>query len=145
MRGNLRVLILSSPERPLKALERSLASLGFDLLVRTALPQARRALQEAPGIDVALTDTILPGGTWLDALVTVETSAPGTPVVVCTAEHSPELRDQVRDGGAYYAEMEPYYPRAVQLLIHAAWARKGHHRRRPDPPWAVLPPGDRAA
>lgn len=145
MHGKLTLLILRAPELSLKALERNLAEAGFDLLFGTDLQQAHRVLQQTPQIDVVLTDTVLPWGTWLDALHTVEASAPGTPVVVCTAENSPALRDQVRERGAYYAEMEPYYPIAVQLLIHAALARRDHLRRSHGRLYAVLPRGDQAA
>ena len=72
MRENLRVLILRAPELSLKVLERDLAEAGFDLLVGTDLHQTRKVLQETSDIDVVLTDSVLPWGTWPHALDTVE-------------------------------------------------------------------------
>jgi DNA-binding NtrC family response regulator len=124
IRGDLTVLILALPQQSSRVLERNLGEMGFDVLVSTDLEEAPGVLQHPSGIDVVLTDTVLAWGTWLDALDLVEELAPGSPIVVCSSEHSPALRDQVRECGAYYAEMEPYHPIAVQLLIHP-WVEDG--------------------
>ena len=138
MNGKLALLILGSPTRSRNVLERNLAEAGFELRVAADLEQVAGIPEQTPEIDVVLTGTTLSRGSWLDAVDTVEASAPGTPVVVCATEPSPELRDQVRERGAYYADLEPYYPVAVQLLIHAALARRAPCRFTCRPQYAVL-------
>lgn len=82
-----------------------------------------RSLLKAAGVDLVLTDAVLPGGTWKDAISLVLRVAKGTPVIVMLRVVSMPLYLDTQDGGAADFIVPPMTARDLAYVLTGAMER----------------------
>jgi DNA-binding NtrC family response regulator len=116
------VLVVMARDRRLPLLL-ALEECGIDPVPADGRVEARRVLDSRYPIQVVLTDTALPDGTWMDVLDGVTQSGTKAEVVVCARVADAQLWSAVLERGAYDLMIEPYQPEEVRRIIEAAAAR----------------------
>jgi len=82
-----------------------------------------RALLKSNGVDLVLTDAVLPGGTWKDAIGLVRQVARGTPVIVMSRVVNMQLYLDTQDGGADDFIVPPMAGRDLAYVLAVAMDR----------------------
>jgi DNA-binding response OmpR family regulator len=82
-----------------------------------------RALLKRAGIDLVLTDAVLPGATWKDVIRLVRQVAKGTPVIVMSRIVSMRLYLDTQDGGAADFIVPPLTGRELAYVLKVAMDR----------------------
>jgi DNA-binding NtrC family response regulator len=82
--------------------------------------EARTMLRDGGPVDLVLTDTALPDGTWKDAIRLVRKTSKDTPVIVMSRVVSMQLYLDTQDGGAADFIVPPMAPRDLAYTLSSA-------------------------
>jgi CheY-like chemotaxis protein len=104
-RGPLRILLVDDDDEVRRALADMISSAGHTVVTVAAGSEALRHLDGDPGIDLVVTDLVMPGMTGWELATAVKARRPGLPVGVVTGWR--DLRD---------ADAPP--PAAVDFVLH---------------------------
>ena len=122
MKGVRSVLLVHNEPDAFRGLEGTLHEQQVQTRHAHDCGEARSMLRDA-GVDLVLTDALLPDGTWKDAIRLVRQVAKGTPVIVMSRIVSMQLYLDTQDGGAADFIVPPMTPRDLAYVLTVAMAR----------------------
>ena len=118
-----RVLLVDDDELVAEALRQSLHRAGYDVVVAGDVPQARR-LFDRGGVDVVVTDLVMPGETGLDLLRHIDAADPQLPVIIITADRSVHAAAQAVRGDAFDYLTKPMSREELITAVQRAASRR---------------------
>ncbi len=116
------VLLIHNEPDAFRGLEETLHEQEIRTCHAHGCGEARSLLKHA-GVDLVLTDAVLPGGTWKDAISLVSKVAKGTPVIVMSRVLSMRLYLDTQDGGAADFIVPPMTARDLDYVLIGAMNR----------------------
>ncbi|GEM_PF-1494304 len=125
------VLVVDDDPLVAEALRLSLSREGYRVQVADSVEQAKRAF-ETGGIDVVLTDLIMPGGSGIELLHHIEVQDPLVPVIIITADESVQAAAQAVRGRAFDYMTKPVSREAVTGAVRRAMDTRRQHQLRLD-------------
>jgi DNA-binding NtrC family response regulator len=125
MNGRARLLVVDDDPDLRQFLEEELTEAGYDVLTAAG---GAEALEVSAGVDVIVTDQMMPGMKGSELLTQVRARMPEVPVVIITAFGSIESAVQAMRAGAHHYVAKPF--RMEQLLATLADALRERGLRR---------------
>lgn len=118
-----RVLLVDDDEIVAEALGRSLRRAGYDVVVAGDVPEAREQFDRG-GIDVVVTDLLMPGESGLDLLRHIDEADPQLPVIIITADRSVHAAAQAVRGDAFDYLTKPMSRDELVTAVQRAASRR---------------------
>ncbi len=118
-----RVLLVDDDELVAEALRLSLRRAGYDVAVASDVPQARE-LFDRGGVDVVVTDLLMPGESGLDLLRHIDAADPQLPVIIITADQSVHAAAQAVRGDAFDYLTKPMSREELITAVQRAASRR---------------------
>lgn len=118
------ILVIDDEESIRFTMERFLTLKGYRVVLAGSCREARQQMSEG-GIDLIITDIILPDGNGIDLLCEARQKLPGCPVIVITAYPSAETVRETLLMGAFDYLFKPVRQQEVLKSIKAAL----HHQK----------------
>jgi two-component system response regulator AtoC len=115
------ILVVDDDERLRNTLGALLRNLGHETLMAADLSAAEAVLRERE-VDLVISDLRMPGGSGLDLLDLVRTSAPDVPVIMLTAYGTVETAVQAMHKGAFDYLLKPFDAGEMEVRITRALA-----------------------
>ncbi len=103
-----RVLVVDDEASLLMTLAANLELEGFEVVEARNGPEALRAIQEGPPVDLVLSDIRMPGMHGVDLFRAVKQKSPGTPVILMTAFAMESLVQEALREGAFAVLPKPF-------------------------------------
>ncbi len=118
------VLLVHNDPEAFRGLEETLHQLRIRTWHGHDQAEARSVLRGA-GVDLVLTDAVLPDGTWKDAIRLAREVAGATPVIVISRLVDMRLYLDTQDAGAADFIVPPLAPRDLAYVLTVAMHRSG--------------------
>jgi PAS domain S-box-containing protein len=125
-RGKGRVLVVDDEPALARALAEMLAGLGYEARFETSSEAALAALAENPaGVDLLLTDLVMPGLSGLRLAAEARSLRPGMPVVLCSGRADTLTEADLAGLGLGAVVQKPVLKRELAAAMAEALARAG--------------------